>query len=243
MNKKFSMNKLFWGLLFLIGAVCLLLSRMGYWPMINNISIIDVLLTICFVWITIEGIRTGNFFFILFGLAFIAIQYDDFLHITAITPWTLLGATLLASIGLSIIFPHSHHKIKKSKYFNHGDGEEIPADFDTSSEEVIQVKNCFGSTIKYINTDSLVKANLQNSFGELRVYFDNTIIKNGVADINIDVSFGEATLYIPRTWHIENHVKTSFASIAEENSNQSMGSPILHIYGQVSFGEVNIVYI
>lgn len=243
MNNKFSMNKLLWGLLFLVGAACLLLSRLGYWPMINNISIIDVLLTICFVWITIAGIRTKSFFFMLFGLAFIAIQYDDFLHITAITPWTLLGATLLASIGLSIIFPHSRHKSKNVKYFNSGDGDEIPADFDTSSEEIIQIKNCFGSTIKYINTDSLVRANLQTSFGELKVYFDNAIIKNGVADINIDVSFGEATLYIPRTWYVENHVKSSFGSIEEENSSQTMGSPTLHIYGQVTFGEANIVYI
>ena len=41
---------------------------------------------------------------ILFSIAFICIIYDDWLGITALTPWTVLGAALLGSIGLSLIF-------------------------------------------------------------------------------------------------------------------------------------------
>mgnify|MGYP006893000712 FL=1 len=38
------------------------------------------------------------------SIAFICIIYDDWLGITALTPWTVLGAALLGSIGLSLIF-------------------------------------------------------------------------------------------------------------------------------------------
>lgn len=240
-EKRFSLHKLFWGLLFLIGAVCLLLSRLGYWPTIYNVSIYDILLTIFFVWIVIEGLHTRNFFFILFGLSFIAIQYDDFLHITAITPWTLLSAALLASIGLSIIFPHSHCSQKKMQTFEFAD--KGSKSFEGSTDEVIHFKNSMGSTIKYVNTNALVNVSLQNSFGEMKVYFDNAIIKNGTADVNIELSFGEITLYVPKTWNVENHVKTSFASIREENSSESPGCPTLRLYGSVSFADVTVVYI
>lgn len=51
-----------------------------------------------------NGIRNVNFWEILFSIAFICIIYDDWLGITALTPWTVLGAALLGSIGLSLIF-------------------------------------------------------------------------------------------------------------------------------------------
>lgn len=241
-HNKFSINKLFWGLLFLVGAVCLLLSRLGYWPTINNISVYGIVLTIFFIWVIIEGIHYGNFFFILFGLALIGIQYDNALHITALTPWTLLGAALLASIGLTIIFPHTSHKHKKKfEKFEFADtGKKI---FTNEDGEVLHFKNSFGASIKYVNTDALVNASIENSFGEIKVYFDNAVIKNGTADINLEVSFGAAILYVPKTWNIENHVKTSFGSLHEQNSNQSPGCPTLRLYGEIAFADVTIVYI
>lgn len=241
-NSKFSVNKLFWGLLFLIGAVCLLLSRLGYWPTINNISVYGIILTIFFIWIIIEGIHYGNFFLILFGIALIGIQYDDLLHITAITPWTLLGAALLASIGLTIIFPFTSHKPKK-KMKNFDFVDKGPKIFDENDDEVLHFKNSFGASIKYVNTDALVNASFENSFGEMKVYFDNAVIKNGTADINLNVSFGATILYVPKTWNVENHVKTSFGTLREQNSNQSPGCPTLRLYGEIAFGDTTIVYI
>ena len=44
-----------------------------------------------------KGIRNVNFWEILFSIAFICIIYDDQLGITALTPWTVLGAALLGS--------------------------------------------------------------------------------------------------------------------------------------------------
>jgi len=241
-DNRFSMNKLFWGLLFLIGAASLLLNRMHFWPTLFHISLFDIFLTIFFVWLFLDGLRHRNFFKILFGLSFIAIQYDEILKITAITPWTLLGAALLASIGLTIIFPK-----KNINYGNKYNGFEFADSgkkvFFENDGEMLYFKNSFGSSTKYVNTDALVNATFENSFGEMKIYFDNTIIKDGVADINLEVSFGNAILYIPGTWNIENHVKTSFGSLREQNSHQSQGCPTLRIYGEIAFGNVLIIYI
>lgn len=241
-DNKFSLNKLFWGLLFLLGGVSLLLNRLEIWPTFFHISVFDIILTLFFVWMFLEGLRHHNFFGMIFGLAFIAIQYDDFLHITAITPWTLLSTALLVSIGLTIIFPkknyHNAHKYKGYDFVDCG-----KKTFQEEEGEVLYFRNSFGSTTKYVNTDALVHACFENSFGEMKIYFDNAIIKNGVADINLEVSFGEAVLYIPKTWNVENHMKTSFGGLKEENLHQSQGCPTLRIYGEVAFGEVVIVYI
>lgn len=241
-HKKFSMNKLFWGLLFLLAALGLIMNRIGFWPEIYHISVFGVLVTIFFIWMILEGLRHRNFFAMIFGLAFIAIQYDDILCITAITPWTLLGAALLASIGLTIIFPqyHGHHGNKYDGFEFSDKGKKV---FNETDGEVLNFENSFGSCIKYVNTDAFVHANFENSFGEMKVYFDNTIIKNGTADINVEVSFGSAVLYIPKTWHVECHAKTAFGGIREQGQSNSQGVPTLRVYGEVSFGDLLIVYI
>lgn len=241
-NNKFSLNKLFWGLLFLVAAAFLLLNKLNYWPTIYHVSVFKVVLTIFFIWMILEGIRHRNFFCMIFGLAFIAIQYDDLLHITALTPWTLLSAALLISIGLTIIFPQYHHSNgKKYEGFEFVDkGKKI---FNEQDGEVLHFENSFGSSVKYVNTDALVNASFENSFGEMKIYFDNAIIKNGTADINLEVSFGAAILYVPKTWNVESHIKTSFGTLKEQNSNQSQGCPTLRIYGEISFGDATIVYI
>ena len=43
----------------------------------------------------------------LFSLAFLIIVNDELLGLEAITPWPVLGAALLGSLGLNLLFPKS----------------------------------------------------------------------------------------------------------------------------------------
>ena len=94
-------GKILWGLFFILAAVYVVVSKLWIMP---EISVFSVLLTVFFIWLFLNGIRNVNFWEILFSIAFICIIYDDQLGITALTPWTVLGAALLGSIGLSLIF-------------------------------------------------------------------------------------------------------------------------------------------
>ena len=94
-------GKILWGLFFILAAVYVVVSKLWIMP---EISVFSVLLTVFFIWLFLNGIRNVNFWEILFSIAFICIIYDDWLGITALTPWTVLGAALLGSIGLSLIF-------------------------------------------------------------------------------------------------------------------------------------------
>ena len=101
-------GKILWGLFFILAAVYVVVSKLWIMP---EISVFSVLLTVFFIWLFLNGIRNVNFWEILFSIAFICIIYDDWLGITALTPWTVLGAALLGSIGLSLIFKKkSGHK-------------------------------------------------------------------------------------------------------------------------------------
>ena len=85
------------------------ISKFGILP---DIGVFSIILTVFFLWLFVEGIRNVNFWEILFSIAFICIIYDEPLGITALTPWTVLGAAFLGSIGLSLIFGGKKRKWK-----------------------------------------------------------------------------------------------------------------------------------
>lgn len=121
-KKKYHFSKLFWGLLLILMAVFLILSKMG---LIKGISVWSVFFTVVFGALLIHGLIKRSFTAIFFSIAFLCIIYDDQLGITALTPWTVLLSALLLSIGMGILF---HKKGSYQNYIKFGDDDIIDAE-------------------------------------------------------------------------------------------------------------------
>lgn len=225
----------FWGLLFIVAAVLIIVNQFGFF---TGISMFDIVLTVILAGIIIKSIMYINFWGILFPLAFLCIIYAKQLDITSFTPWPVLLTALLFSIGLSLIFQKhcwSHHCF----HHNHTCSS-------TRSEENDNTVNCyanFGECIKYVNSESFERADIKCSFGTVKAYFDNAQIPSGNADINLDVSFGDCQLYIPRTWKIVNDANVFLGDINENGRTVDSASPIVTLHGNVSFGDAKIIYV
>lgn len=229
-------ERVFWGIFLLLGAVFLLVSKLGYF---SDINIFSLLFTILLIGILVKSVIRLSFPGILFPLAFIGIIYDDKLGITAITPWTILLAALLGSIGLSLIF---NRRPKWSKVNCSWDGEKTET-IDIEDEGHIKLETSFGSSIKYINTDKFEYANLECSFGNMKIYFDNATMANNNAVVKIDVSFAGMQMYIPRGWQVINNTDVSFGALEEKNKREAVITNTLTIIGDISFSGVEIFYI
>lgn len=237
-----SIDKLFWGVFFVAGAAMLILSKLGTLP---EMSFVSIVFTIIFAWTFIKGLFTLNFFEILFSAAFLACIYDDALGITALTPWTLLGAALLGSIGLSILFPgkrrfHFFHRGRSDDSVSYA--EDI---IDVPDNETIHLENSFGASIKYINSQHFRSARLETSFGEMKVYYDNAFTTEKQVYTKIDVAFGNMVLYVPKTWQVINNIDCSFGAVNIKNQKSytpQEDAPVLVITGSVAFGVAEIIY-
>ena len=179
-----------------------------------------------------------NFWEILFAVAFICIIYDEPLGITALTPWTVLGAALLGSIGLSLIFGGKKRKWKTVTSSSVGTSSS-----EQYTGEEIRCENSFGSAIRYINSDNFRRAAIENNFGSLSVYFDNAIVQEGSANVSVENNFGETNLYIPKEWKIQNNLDRSFGAIRETGSSIGTSSTVLYLNGSANFGEIHLHYI
>ena len=230
-------GKIFWGLLFILAAVYMVVGKMWSLP---EISIFSLILTVLFVSILIKGIKHVNFWEILFPLAFLGIIYDDFLGITALTPWTLLGAAFLGSIGLSMIFKPKYRSNFGGE-FNYSTSQDVNSEQCTG--ERIRFENNFGSAIKYINSDNFLRGDFENNFGSMAIYFDNAIIQAPEAVVNVINHFGETQLFIPKEWNLVNNLEHSFGNVQMKGRYEGTSACTLILNGEANFGEIEIHFI
>lgn len=229
-------DRVFWGLAFILGGIFLIISKLGYFP---NVNLFSLLLTVILAVVIVKSFINVNFVGILFPIAFICIIYDKQLGITNITPWTVLIAALLGSIGLSMIFNKPNNWVNKKYYSEDYEFEKI----DLQDESHVKFKNSFGDTIKYINSDNFEQADFNCSFGAMKVYFDNANMKNSNAIVRINASFSAIELYVPKTWNIDDKTNSFLSGISEKNKSDKVTTNTLTLVGDISFSGVDIIYI
>lgn len=238
-------SKLFWGLFLILMGIFLVISKMG---LVKGIGFWSIFFTTIFAALFIRGLVKRNFTAIFFSIAFLCIIYDDQLGITALTPWTVLLAALLLSVGMNILF---HKKGSYRKYVKFMDDDK---DDDGSEEgsggsgssvygEKIYQKNCFSTQSKYINPEMFERGMFENSFGSMNIFFENVATQKKEAYLEIENSFGDMNIYIPSSWAVDVNVDDNFsdATVVKGHGDGS-NSFLLHIGGDSSFGKVHIIY-
>lgn len=242
-NGRLTFGKLFWGILLILIAVFLILDKIG---IIKGIGIWTIIFSMIFGVMLINGLMKRSWGSIFFSIAFLSIVYDEQLGITVLTPWTVLLAALLLTIGMNLLF---HKKSRYRKYIDFmRDGTEyhgmegMSREDNVSGGEKIFHLNQFCSMSKYINPEEFSKGMFENSFGEMNIYFENVITKNKEGFLKIVNTCGEMNLYIPSSWYAKVNVKTSFGETRIHGDGDDSRSFILYVDGTCSFGEVNIIY-
>ena len=95
-------KNVFWGVLFLLGACAVIAGRLGF---LDGIGFWSILFSLVLAAVLIRGIVRRSWGMILFSVAFLCIVNDRLLGIEKLTPWPVLGAALLGTIGLNLLFP------------------------------------------------------------------------------------------------------------------------------------------
>ena len=207
-----------WGLFFVfLAAVYLVTSSTG---IEIGVGLPGIFMTIMFVWLFVDGIREVNFYSMTFAIAFICIIYRKPLGLERLnlTNWTILGAALLLSIGLSMIFKDVRRKKNSWEKTINWDEKAGASDSEQCSGEHIRCENNFGSAIRYINSDHFCDARLENNFGE-------------------------TNLYIPKEWKVQNELRHSFGAVEAIGHSEGSSVAALYLRGAANFGVIKIHYI
>lgn len=232
-------KNVFWGIALLAGAAALLLSRLGFlggirfWPMMLSIALLAILIK--------EGIEKRSFQGLLFPLAFLIIVNDELLGLEAITPWPVLGAAVLGSLGLDRLFPG--FKRRRSGHSKRGGwGQDRGTEEHIGENGRIFYKNNFGDSTKYAS-GIVGRIEVANSFGSIQVYLTETLLADHRAEVYVENSFGSIVIYVPAVWKVVLDAQASFGSVEENGNCNPYGEDVVYIEGSVNFGSLEVVYV
>lgn len=228
----------FWGIFFLLSAVFVIASQVGFFVQIGFVSI---LATVLLAAMLISSALHRNYFGFFISLAFLYVIYRQPLHLAEISLWLLLLAAVFASMGLSFLF---HRRPKDYMNWHHGSDSMKPT-MENIDDNNPYAKVHFGSSSKYLHGECLKSGQFDVSFGALELFFDQAQLSPDGAQVYLDCSFGAIQLYVPRSWKVIDKLNTSLGGVDNDIrlAHPDENAPQLTLTGNVQFGGIEIHYI
>lgn len=239
-------GRIVWGIGFIAVAVFLILNQLGF--ITERLSAGNVIIGLLCCAMLISGIISRSFEGIFFALGIAWLTFDEVLGLPQIGVFTMLLIVVLLIIGFHLIFPktvgNKNHNFEKwSAYHMEDQKGEYQSVTDEEKDGYFQCSNRFGALAKYVNSPDFKGAAITNSFGELKVYLDQANITGASAEILVSNSFGQLELYIPREWEVIQKINVFAGEVTQKQNNPGIGEKKLIINGNVSFGEIELIYV
>lgn len=235
-------KNVYWGVLLLLGAAALVVGKLGY---LQGIGVWSIIFSVCLAGFLIDGLINRSFGEILFSLAFFVIVNDKLLNLEAITPWPVLVAALLGTIGLNLLFPGFKIKGRFEKIHVNMQGKDYDGRERVSSEKwsggSVSYENIFGTSVKYLSGE-ISHIHAENVFGTLQIYFTDAILRE-TATVILENVFGTTVFYVPSSWKVVLSTENVFGSANVHGRCDPMGNTVLYIGGEVVFGSLQIKYV
>lgn len=240
------MRKKFWGVLLILAAIALVISRLGlkysvplgFWQVVG---------TLFFGAGLIEGLSKKKIGTSVFSIAFLLIIYQDQLSLRSVGSWTILGAALLITIGLNMIFKQHfqfwYENVSSGKNYiiNGDDGKEEFTENEVGS--TIKVSSFLNTTSRYIQSQNLRRIDVKANLSDVNLYLDNAMLQDGHATIKVDVSLGDVNIYVPRSWDVNDSVDAFLADVKFVGMPSGEGTQNLKVEGSVRLGDVKVHYV
>lgn len=246
-------NKL-WGLIFILIAVVLVVSKVVDLPSITiggqvikfttGFSIKSIA-TIILVYISIKGLMKKNVSQMLVPYAIIYWMYYKHFSFLTLKPMLVLAATILVSIGLSMIIDGDGAEFKVSIGKDGKDGDDDDDDDeDEDDRSRVSYSRVFSYGVEYVTSKSIAKANVENIFSTNTVYFTDASMKDNYLVVSGDNVFGTLNLYFPSSWALERHDSSAFGntSIVGTPSSES-GAPLVRLNIDNVFGSTRVYFV
>lgn len=253
MNKK----NMGWGIILICIAVFILCNNLSIIPDIPHVGA-DVIFAVILAFCGIKSLFKKDFFWFFICAGVIGCMFDNELHITEITPWILMVSCCLLGVGFNMIFKKDRITYQGPEYTDYQEYNEYSGDNASNSQAAsstarattysddadVRIENTFGEKTRYITCANLRTARVENNFGSLKVYFNNSIVNEGGARLRISNCFGETIVSIPREWRVEMKESNALGQIQVfGQSSCDLNSPAVTIDASNSFGHLVINFI
>ena len=155
-------------------------------------------------------------------------------------PWTFIFAAVLAVLGLILIVKGDSMKgcLFIDGNFVNSFKEEI-----VEKDGILKVVTSFKETVKRVESKNLKRADVDCSFGEVKLSFAEADFESDEIYMAVDVNFGKIQLFIPKNWTVVDNTNHFACSVNENNAGFNKTQKILCLTVSVKFSGIDINYI
>lgn len=252
-------ENIFWGILLLAIGGGIFLNALFDVPDISfNIWMITVFLLA--IYLGIKLIQKRNFVGIMLIIATIIYFLGEYLWVAlpfgffplkfgSVSFLGTFGGALLIGIALEILLNNkkkSEPKIwQKEKMCEKTTLEQdIIDETFTENGEYLHENITFTQVTRYLRASNLRQAQFSCQFASLDIRLDDFVLAYNQVLLDVHCSFGQVNIFIPRAFVVENKMIATLGSITDSRKGEADASvPKLILQGQVTFGEIKIIYI
>ena len=244
MRKTFS--RILWAIFFLACAALLVASKMGvvsvkigFWLFAGTVIFASSLL---------YSLLKLNITGAIFSIAFLLILYADPLGIARLSPWTILIAATLISVGLNLLFGKKiHPNISITRVADLSSKDKVlDGNFSTSSQNDagshVRIDQTMSDTSRYVHSKDLETIELNSKLSDVYLYLDDAEAAGEQVFLDLNVTMSDVVIYLPRSWRVSNTLSPLLSEVDVKGASEGSG-PTLIVRGQVSLSEVAIKYV
>jgi predicted membrane protein len=233
-----------WGTFLLLAAVLVIANQSAGFVEIGVFSFIAAALALAFI---VQCIASLSFTPLPIPLAALYYIFQEPFGFPPLQFWPLALAALLATVGLSVLFPQKG-KRRYVHIIHDGEPKDRPekhVESDGGNDNNPSVSVNFGSVSRYIHADCLETVTLNCSFGALEIYFDHAQLSPDGAEVNVNCSFGGIEIFVPRHWQVVDNVGCTLGGvdINSRRAVQTENAPRLTLNGNVTLGDMDVKYV
>ncbi|MDA6089564.1 LiaF-related protein [Lactobacillus amylovorus] len=244
-------SRIFWGVGLIAAAVFLVIDQLHLLPF--TIGFWAIFWTVVFAASLITSVINKNLYGAIFSIAFLVIVYAKPLHISALSPWTILLVAILVSAGISLIFRNSFKPTiiinGKKVNANWSDliNKNFKADnvitdngFGVDSDNVV-ISGKMTEASRYIHSQNLKTVTIDSSMGDVSVYLDDAKAAGDEVIMNINTSMCDVDVYIPSDWQVENNMQNSLSDVDIDHS-KGTGTKLI-LQGRNTMGDLTVKHV
>ena len=163
--------------------------------------------------------------------------------------WELLSFTMSSELvfpAIIVLFGicllvEAFKKPNKPRFrFLHKDKQ--TADYQVNGDS-FAFEASFGEADQLVSIPRLAYGKISTSFGDYDIDLREVEELSDDCHLDMNCSFGDLTLYVPRRYAVKPVTSTSFAEFSVEGHPDSAPAGIINVRANVSFGEITIEYI
>jgi len=227
---KFKTSNVTWGVCLLLVAAFVLVNQFSDFTDIGVGSIIAMVLALAFI---AQCVARMDFAPLPIPLAVLYLVLQTPLGFHHIRIWPMMGASVLAYIGLELLLPKKRRRFKFQR-------SQVHLETDDGNNPSVSVN--FGAVSRHLHAGGLETVRLDCNFGAMEIFFDNVNIGDNGAEVVLNCSFGAIKLLVPSHWQIVDKVNCSLGGldIGKRFSAPAENAPRLTLSGTVSFGGIEV---